>query len=197
MVILSSSGFQNKEKMCELKKTVKNKKVYVCTNAIEKQKDKDKVFDLIKENIQDTTAKVDQGELTTENINRYIEYYDCIYLAEGDLRRLNEMLSHKQIKEGLLKFIDNGRLFITEGLSGHIASDNLHYLNFILQSLDEEDKIYKFIDYSNLITLDLSKEKYLFHANKLVRKFQGACKLAEKNYRTSIIRIDDGDFVVL
>lgn len=197
MVIVSSNGFRNKDKISELVKTVKNKRVYICTNAIEKSSSKEKLFSLLKENIEDFTKTLEYGELTAENINKYVDFYDCIYMAEGSLQKISDMLSCNEIKEGLLKFIDSGKLFITEGTSGHIVTDNLEYLNFMIKAVDEENKIYKCLDYKSLNTLGITNEKYIFHINKLLRKFKGALKLAEKKYRISITEIADDDFVVV
>ena len=197
MVILTSSGLKDKEKSGDLLKLVKNKKVFICNNAIERKLYRESHFKVLKENIQDVVVRLDEGELNSENIQKYIEYYDCIYLAEGNLRILSDMLGNKVVKQSILNFINKGKLFMTEGLSTYIASDSLEYLNYIIKSLDQEDMIYNNINYEILNNLALTNKKFIVHADNLTKKFKGACRLAEKNMKLSLKFLNDGEFVVL
>ena len=196
MVILSSSGFQINDKCGELKKLVRNRKVFICNNAIERPLYKKKHFQNIQQNIGELVARVDEGELTVENAFKYTEYYDCIYLAEGNLRILSDTLKRKDIESALRNFINSGKTLITEGIAGHLLCADLDYLNFIANTIDQP-KIYDHINYAILTSLQLTKEKYIFHVNKLKKSLKGACKLAEKHYRTTINLLNDGEMVVL
>ena len=196
MVILTSCGLQIKEKCGDLLKLVNKRKVFIMINAVDNSL-KSQLTNSIENNIKDIASRVDCGELTAENISKYIDYYDCIYLAGGNIKKLSEMINHKEIKDGLLYFIDKGKTLITEDTSTLLAVDNLKYLNQITNSLDEEDKIYKDIDYSSLNNLALTKEKIIVHADKIKPHFQGACRLVERQNRLSIRFLKDGEILVL
>lgn len=196
MVIISSCGLQIKDKCGDLLKLVKNKKVFVCTNSLDREIKKNQFVDKAKENISDLVARLDDGELTVDNISKFINYYDCIYLAGGNVRLLGEMLNHKEIKEGLLKFINSGKIFITEGNASLIVIDDLSYINQITSSITEESMIYKNIDYSKIKTLSLTGEKIIVQVDNL-NFFRSACKLYEKQNRANLIYLFNGDFCVI
>ena len=197
MVILSANGFQDKDKCGELLKIIKNKKVFVCTNAIERELYKKKIYQTAKDNIDEVPSRFDGGDLNLENVYRYLDYYDCIYLAGGSLNLLSDMLSVTEMKEALLKFINKGKIFITQGLSSLIAVENLEYLNFIVNCLSEENKLYPHFNYSSIKTLSLTKDKIVFCPSSLPKVFQGACKIAEKQNRISLTYLKDNEFIVL
>lgn len=196
MVIISSCGLQIKDKCGDLLKLVKNKKVFVCTNSLDREIKKNQFVDKAKENISDLVARLDDGELTVDNISKFINYYDCIYLAGGNVRLLGEMLNHKEIKEGLLKFINSGKIFITEGNASLIVIDDLSYINQITSSITEENMIYKNIDYSKIKTLSLTGEKIIVQVDNL-NFFRSACKLYEKQNRASLTYLFNGDIFVI
>lgn len=196
MVIISSCGFQLKDKCGDLLKLVKNKKLFVCTNAIDRDIKKSQYLDKTKENISQLVARLDYGEFTTDNIVKFANYYDCIYLAGGNVKLLSEMLNHKEINEALLKYINCGKLFITEGNASLILIDSLDYINQITLNVSEEHDIYKSIDYSKINTLALTSEKIIVHVDNL-NFFRSACKLYERKNRVSLKYLFDGEFIVL
>lgn len=196
MVIVTANGYQDKEKCNELLKIIKNKKVFVCTNAIERDLLKKKHFEILKENVDGFPLRFDGGDLTSDIAYKWTDYYDCIYIAGGSLRNLSEMLDRKEIKDSLLKFVNRGKILITEGLASLIVCNNLDYVNDIVASLDEENDIYKSINYSSINTLNLTKEKIIVFFKKLPKHFQGACKVAEKLNRISLTILKENEFAV-
>lgn len=197
MVILSANGFQNKEKCGELLKVVKNKKVLVCTNAIEREIYKKSYFEIVNKLLSDIVTEINIDDLNSDNVLTYITYYDCIYIADGNLKRLSEMLTHQEVEDGILSFINSGKIFITEGKSSLITVDNLEYVNFIVKSLDEENNIYPTINYSTLKTLKLTTEKIIVCADALPKHFQGACRITENHYKLSLTYLHEGELIVL
>lgn len=196
MVILTANGFQNKENCSELKKLLKNKKVYICTNAINQSFYKNQAYNLIKENMGSTAIRIDGGDLNIDNAYRYCDYYDCIYITSGNLRLLSETICFSQVKESLLKFVNRGKLLLIEGNSSLIAVDNLDYINQILKSLTQDLNDYPSLNYSALKTLSLTNEKVVVDLNHLPKQFKGACKLAEKNLKTSFSYIKENEFII-
>lgn len=197
MVILTANGFQNKENCSDLLKIVKNKKVFICTNAIDRDIYKKKCYEKNFAFLNGLPSRLDGGDLTCENIYKYQDYYDCIFIAEGNIKKLGDSLNNKEVKEGLLKFVSRGKTLICEGLSSLIATQNLDYINAVLNCLDEENDFYKSLNYSSITTLGLTKEKIIVYPNILRGKFQGACKLAEKQNRISFRYLKDDEFIVL
>lgn len=135
--------------------------------------------------------------MSSDNIKNYITYYDCIYIADGSLRKLSETLTHQEVKDSLLSFINSGKIFITEGVSSLITVDNLDYVNFIVKSFDEENSIYPRINYSTLKTLKLTTEKIIVYSDKLPKYFQGACRIAENHYKLPLTYLYKGELMVL
>lgn len=152
---------------------------------------------MVKQKINGIAQCLDDGIINAENANKTFEYYDCVYLVEGDLGKIGEMLLQPDVKTSLLNFIYKGKMLITEGLSGHIVSSDLSYLDFIVKKLEEEDKYYKSINYSEIETLGLTKERYIFHANSLIKKFKRAGRSAEREYRMMLNYLENGEYIVL
>ena len=196
MVILTSCGLKIKEKCGDLLKLVRNKKVLICSNGLNLSSKKD-TLNTISLNIQDLVVRLDEDELNVDNVYKYIDYYDCIYIAGGNIKLLSEMLNHKEIYQSIHNFIKKGKILITEGMATLITTHNLDYIDHIIANFDEEDNIYKKLNYSLIKTLNLTKEKIIVHSNCLSKFFKGSCKFVEKQNRLTFTYLKDGDIIVL
>lgn len=196
MVIISSCGFQIKDKCGDLLKLVKNRKVFICTNALDREIKKNQFVENAKINISPLASRIDYGTLDVDNILKYVNYYDCIYMAGGNVKLLSETLNHKEVKQGLEKFINSGKLFITQGNAGLIVIKDLSYLDNITSSITEEDFNYPKLQYAKLNTLALTDKKIIVFPNN-INYFKSACKFYEKKNRTALTYIDNGEFIVL
>lgn len=195
MIILTSDGLSSSNLIDRVKKVIENKqfkRAYIIVTADNEYKHMNWHLSRLKNELEQCQLEVFLFDFDTDE-NYLLDEADVILINGGNPFYLLDRMRKNNMKDYLTTFIESGKLLIGMSAGSFVLQKNINLVNMYSKEMN-------IVGLNDLDAMDLVEIEILPHYSRYITKFlnfEEICEQYEKDNLLSVLRLDDGDGVIV